>query len=78
LVEILLNAKEDFFPLNVHSMIMVKPMEHVWFIAHGVFCSLVKCSMMGGCLMIGLLTLIKQKMKSFQISEEKVYIWVVE
>jgi hypothetical protein len=34
--------------------------------------------MMGGCLMIGLLTLIKQKMKSFQISEEKVYIWVVE
>jgi len=55
-----------------------QPMEHVWFIGHGVFCSLVMCSMTGGCLMIGLLTLIKEKMKSFQISEEKVYIWVVE
>jgi hypothetical protein len=59
-------------------MIMVKPMEDVWFIGHAIFCSLIKCLMMGGCLMIGLLTLIKQKMKSFQISEEKVYIWVVE
>jgi len=62
---------KHFFPLNVHSMIMVKPMEDVWFIGHWVFCSLDKCSMMGGCLMIGLLTLIKQKMKSFQLVKKK-------
>jgi uncharacterized membrane protein len=53
-----LKCQDHLFSSSVQSMIMVRPVEGVWLIGHGVSCELISCLLMGEHLMISLVNLL--------------------
>jgi hypothetical protein len=62
--------KTIFFSLGIWWMIMIRPMEVVCPIGHEIFYELIRHSLKGGCLMLGVITLVSANQTFVPQSDE--------